>query len=297
MSGSFDAIAGLFYRFAASGYLPARWFCKVHPEDVEKARRTGKLKLEIVSHCWRNGHYLGYQLSSLVKHRTDKLDVTMSVYYSPEDESVARVLRFFEKIEVPGVTWNWVELPKEQLFRRSIGRNLAAKATSADWVWFTDCDVMFHEGCLDTLADELQGRDDVLVFPRIGLGTALLPDDDPILVNGRGEPALLDIPIEEFTPYGGPRTKAQGPYQITHGDVARACGYCEAIGHYQKPSDHWRKAYEDRAFRWLMGTPGTAIDVPGACQIRHVAKGRYKKDSAKSKVREFIRKKQDEHRR
>ena len=154
MSGFLDAVAGLFYRFAASGYLPARWFSKVHPDDVDKARRTGKLKLEIVSHCWRYGHYLVYQLSSLVHHRTDKLDVTMSVYYSSEDESVVRVLRFFEKIEVPGLTWNWVELPKEKLFRRSIGRNLAAKSTSADWVWFTDCDVMFHEGCLDALADE-----------------------------------------------------------------------------------------------------------------------------------------------
>lgn len=294
MSGFPDTVAGLFYRFAASGFVPSRWFSKVQPGDVKKARRSGKLQLEIVSHCWRYGHFLVYQLSSLVSYRTDKLAVTMSVYHAPDDESVLRVLRFFEQIEVPGVTWNWVELPREQLFRRSIGRNLAAKSTSADWVWFTDCDVLFHENCLDTLADELQGRDDVLVFPRIGLGTSLLPDDDPILMLGREDPAVLKIPLEAFTPYGGPRTKAQGPYQITHGDVARACGYCEFIGHYQKPSDRWRKAYEDRAFRWLMGTPGTPIDVPGACQIRHISKGRYKQDSPGSRVRKFIRKAQDQ---
>ena len=293
MSGLSDGVAGLFYRIAASGYLPARWFCKVHPDDVQRAARRGKLKLEIVSHCWRYGHFLVYQLSSLVHHQTDKLDITMSVYYAAGDESVERVLRFFKDIDVPGVTWNWVELPKEQLFRRSIGRNMAAKSTAADWVWFTDCDVIFHENCLDTLADELQGRDDVLVFPRIGLGTSLLPDDDPILVKGHADPALLEIPLEDFVPYRGPRSKAQGPYQITHGDVARACGYCESIGHYQKPSDRWRKAYEDRAFRWLMGTQGTAIDVPGACQIRHVSKGRYKQDSARSRLREFVRKAED----
>lgn len=296
MSGLGDSLAGVFYRFAASGYLPARWFAKVHPDDVQKSTRDGKLKLEIVSHCWRYDHFLVYQLSSLVHYRTDKLDITMTVYYATEDESVAALLRFFKDIDVPGVTWNWVALPKEKLFRRSIGRNLAAKSTEADWVWFTDCDVIFHENCLDTLADELQGRDDVLVFPRIGLGTALLPDDDPVLVNGRSGPALLDIPLAEFTPYGGPRSKAQGPYQITHGDVARACGYCESIGHYQKPSERWRKAYEDRAFRWLMGTQGTPIEVPGACQIRHISKGRYKKDSAGSKLREFVRKSQDKQR-
>ena len=81
--------------------------------------------------------------------------------------------------------------------------------------------------------------------------------------------------------------------QITHGDVARACGYCETIGIYQKPADRWRKTFEDRAFRWLMGTQGTALEVPGACQIRHAVKGRYKQDSFISTIRMFIRRNQD----
>ena len=288
-----DGFLGIFYRLAASGFLPAAWFRRVDPARLEKAKRTGKLKLEIVSHCWRYGHYLTYQLSSLVNHRTDKLDVTMTVFYAEGDDAVTPVLEYFAAIDVPGVTWNWRALPREQLFRRSIGRNLAAKSTTADWIWFTDCDIIFHENCLDTLADELQGRDDPLVFPRIGLGTALLAEDDEILTRGRKGPALLDIPLEDFTPYGDARTKAKGPYQITHGDVARAGGYCETIGLYQKPADRWRKTYEDRAFRWLMGTHGTALDVPGACQIRHVAKGRYKKNSFFSTIRTLIRKNQD----
>ncbi len=293
MSGLTDGIAGLFYRFAASGFLPAAWFRKVDPAKVDKARRTGKLSLEIVCHCWQYGHFLTYQLSSLVKHHSDKLDITMSVFYVDGDESVQRVLDFFQDIDVPGVAWNWRMLPKEQLFRRSIGRNLAAKSTTADWIWFTDCDILFHENCLDTLADELQGRDDVLTFPRIGLGTSLMEDDADVLNQGRDGPAIREIPLEDFYPYGGPRSKAKGPYQIMHGDVARACGYCEDIGLYQKPSERWRKTFEDRAFRWLIGSQGTALDVPGACQIRHVSKGRYKKDSFMSKVRMFVRKSQE----
>lgn len=288
-----DGFLSIFYRLAASGFLPASWFRRVDPARLDRAKRTGKLKLEIVSHCWRYGHYLTYQLSSLVNHRTDKLDIIMTVYYAAGDDAVTPVLDYFGAIEVPGVTWNWQALPKEQLFRRSIGRNLAAKSTSADWIWFTDCDIIFHEKCLDTLADELQGRDAPLVFPRIGLGTALLAEDDEILTRGRQGPALLDIPIEDFSPYGEARTKAKGPYQITHGDVARACGYCDTIGLYQKPAERWRKTYEDRAFRWLLGTHGTAVDVPGACQIRHVVKGRYKKNSFFSTVRKMIRKNQD----
>ena len=108
----------------------------------------------------------------------------MTVYYCPEDESTLQVLRFFGDMKVPGITWDWRALPKERLFRRAIGRNLAAKSTTADWIWFTDSDIVFQAQCLDELADLLQGRDDALVYPKVTLGTALLPEDDEILRKG-----------------------------------------------------------------------------------------------------------------
>ena len=293
MSGLSESVLSLFYRIAVSGFLPVSWFREVDPATVNKAKKTGKLNLEIVSHCWRYGHFLTYQLSSLVNHRTDKFDITMTVFHVPEDEAVTRVLEYFGRMEVPGIIWNWQPLPKEKLFRRSIGRNLAAKVTQADWIWFTDADIIFHENCLDTLADLLQGRDDGLVHPNIGLGTSLLSEDDAILNKGREGPTLLEIPIKQFKPYGGPRKKAKGPHQITHGDIARACGYCDSIGYYQTPAERWMKTYEDRAFRWLIGTHGTPIDIPNVCQIRHIVKGRYKKDSRITRIRKFIRKSQD----
>lgn len=288
-----EKLLNLFYRLAVSGALPVSWFRDVDPATVDKAKKTGKLKLEIVSHCWRYGHFLNYQLSSLVNHRTDKLDITMTVFHVADDEKVVPVLDYFGRMEVPGVTWNWQSLSREQLFRRGIGRNLAAKNTDADWIWFTDADIIFHQDCLDTLADLLQGRDDGLVHPRIGLGTSLLAEDDEILERGKQGPNLLEIPLDQFHPYGGPRPKAKGPHQITHGDIARACGYCDAIKYYQTPAERWMKTYEDRAFRWLIGTHGTPLDIPNVCQIRHIVKGRYKKDSWWTKVRKFIRKSQD----
>jgi hypothetical protein len=293
MPGISERAISLFYRVAVSGALPVTLFRDVDPASVKKAKKTGKLKLEIVSHCWRYGHFLTYQLSSLINHRTDKFDITMTVFHVPEDELVTPVLDYFGRMEVPGITWNWQPLPKQKLFRRGIGRNLAAKNTGADWIWFTDADILFHEKCLDTLADLLQGRDDSLVHPRIGLGTRLLEDDDEILQKGRRGPAILEIPLSEFTPYGGPRKKAKGPHQITHGDIARACGYCDAIAYYQSPAERWMKTYEDRAFRWLIGTHGTPLDIPNVCQIRHIVKGRYEKDSFLTKVRKAIRKSQD----
>ena len=284
--------AVLLYRLAAKGLLPASWFRAVDPANVSKAKRRGRLRLEIVSHCWRYGHLLTYQLSSLVRHCTAKLDITMTVYFCPEDESTLRVLQFFGDMKVPGVTWDWRPLSRERLLRRAIGRNLAAKNTTADWIWFTDVDILFQEGCLDTLADLLQGRDDALLFPETTYGTTLLPEGDPVLQRGREGPALLEMPQSAFSVSRSRENRAKGPYQITHSDIARACGYCESIGPYQMPANRWRKTYDDSAFRWLIGTPGVPLNLPGVCQIRHLAKGRYRKNSISSVIRTVLRKQQ-----
>jgi hypothetical protein len=156
-------------------------------------------------------------------------------------------------------------------------------STNAAWIrWPTCCRAATTASCIRASAS----------VPRCCRRT-LLPEDHEILEKGRAGPNLLEIPLEAFTPYGGPRPKAKGPHQITHGDIARACGYCDSIRHYQTPAERWMKTYEDRAFRWLIGTHGTPLEIPNVCQIRHIVKGRYKQDSFVTRIRKFIRKSQD----
>ncbi|MCA1732573.1 MAG: glycosyltransferase family 2 protein [Acidobacteria bacterium] len=259
-------------RFAVSGAASPRWFSSP-PEPSSLTPRTGELGVEIVSHCWNYHNLLAYQLSSLVKYPPTGSLVTMTVFYSPEDEATADLLEYFGRIDVPRVKWNWSPVAKQLLFRRAIGRNRAALATEADWIWFTDCDVVFHEGCLDTLAERLQGRQELLVFPAIEQITPLLPANHPMLTAVADRPRLVEIDLGLFSPQ--PLTFAKGCHQITHGDVARAVGYCNSLKIYQQPADRWRKAWEDRAFRWLLGTDGVPVDIPGSYRIRHAAKGRY----------------------
>lgn len=277
-----------FLRFAAGGLVPARWFLPSLPDERSRAARTGPLRLEIVSHCWRYAHLLAYQLSSLAIHPPKRLAVTMTVFHAEEDEGTASLLRAFGARQVPGITWNWQVLDQGRLFRRAIGRNLAARATQCDWIWFTDCDVVFHRGCLDALAGALQGRRDALVFPREERVSGLLESSDLMLRPDPDRSRLVDIDPSRFS--SQQRDRATGPLQITHGDVARACGYCAELRVYQKPSGHWTKATEDRAFRWLLRTPGVPLDVPGVYRIRHVSKGRYRRNRPSSLVRTFIRK-------
>ncbi|WP_226668113.1 glycosyltransferase family A protein [Microbulbifer aggregans] len=288
-----DPIVELFLRAAASGWVPASMFQKPLPVKEARAARTGQLDIEIVSHCWQYSHFLIYQLSSLALYPPTKATVTMTVYYNSEDTRTAAVLDYFGKQQVPGITWNWRELPKHSLFRRAIGRNEAALATKADWIWFTDCDLMFRENCIDQLAELLQGRTDSLVFPSRERITSLLADDDPMLNFDPKDLRVIDIDDSRFIEQT--RDRATGPLQIAHGDIARAGGYCNSLSYYQKPAEGWCKAHEDRAFRWLLGSQGVPLEIPGVYRIRHVSKGRYTGSKLNTQIRSNVRKATDKH--
>jgi hypothetical protein len=274
-------------RIATTGLIPSRWFLKPpHPEELPA--RSGLLNIEIVSHCWQYAHLLAYQLSSLVNFPPQEARVRMTVFYAFEDARTRALLDFFRAIAVPGVTWNWQALAPPELFRRSIGRNTVARLTRADWVWFTDCDIVFHRDCIDGLTAELQGRQDLLTYPKFERITPMLAEDDPVLAAERDRPRIVDIDTTSFTVVANP-PNAKGAYHIVHGDAARRCGYCEQIPVYQRPTDRWAKTYEDSAFRWLLGTDGVGLDVPGVHRIRHVHKGRYGDSKAAASLRGSIR--------
>ncbi|PWK53664.1 glycosyl transferase family 2 [Pleionea mediterranea] len=282
----YDEAASLFYRIASAGTLPPSWFRDALPPEKKRSKVSGPLTLEMVSHCWNYSHLLAYQLSSYCLFPPTKTQLTVTVFYCPEDKATEKLLNFFSTQEVVNVTWNWQPLSRTQLFRRSIGRNHAAKHTKADWIWFTDCDILFREGCLDALSEELQDVTTSLVFPRHESTTSMLDDDNPLLKQG-AEPAVVDIDTSDFTQHS--RDKAKGAFQIVHGDVARAIGYCDKIRLYQTEEHSWRKTYEDKVFRWLLGSRGTPVDIPNVFQIRHVSKGRYKENSKVSELRSKIR--------
>ncbi len=286
----YDGILGYVFRAAAGGLLPASWFRAALPAWGDRAPGPDVPTLEIVSHCWGYAHMLAYQLSSFVNYPPTKLNVIVTVFYADADQDTRELLAFIAQHRVANVTWNWQPLPKGQLFRRGIGRNLAALSTQADWVWMADCDILFHKGCLDALAGELRGRREALLFPRQERTTGMLADSSDLLQGGR-ERKLVDIDTSAFSLHS--RDRAKGAYQIIHGDVARAIGYCDGIALYQTPTRHWCKCHEDRAFRWLVGTQGTPIEVPGVYQIRHIAKGRYQRGTLRSRIRSKIRRMQE----
>ena len=280
-------VANQFYTKLVGKVLPAKWFGVTAPPQSELSLAQGKINLDIVSHCWQYSHLLVYQLSSLANYPPAALNVRYRLFYATEDSGTKDLIETFGQMEIPGVTWEWNPISKEELFRRAIGRNRAAKSSRADWMWFSDCDLIFHKDCLDSLATSLQGLQTGLVFPASEQITELLAANHPLIAQSLDQPLPIDIDPSIF--FNNKITKAKGAFQIVHGDVARAVGYCDALPLYQQPDKRWRKTYEDTVFRNLIGYEGLEIDVRGLHRIRHSAKGRYTKNSNLSKARSRLR--------
>ena len=271
-------LANLAYTKLVGTALPARLFGPPAPA-VTAPVAARPVRLEIVAHCWRYAHMLRFQLSSLALHPPTRLALAYTLYHAEDDAETAALAARFGAREVPGVEWRWRPVPRERLLRRAIGRNEAALASAADWLWFADCDLIFHAGCLDSLAPALESSREPLLYPADESITALLADDHPLLAGGRawrggdGGRDLVDIDPALFAP--NRIEKAKGAFQIVRGDVARAVGYCRDLALYQRPTDRWRKTYEDTAFRRLLGTEGVPVAIDALYRIRHREKGRY----------------------
>lgn len=197
----------------------------------------------------------------------------MTVFYNGQDPVTATVLEYFGRISVNNVRWNWHELPQEKLFRRSIGRNIAALATSSDWIWFADADMCFRDDCLDTLAAVVSNSTVPLTFPRRIRISETHEKGDRILDKVLNRPCVVDIDPTEFVPHRFRR--AIGGVQICRGDVARELGYNRNSSRFQRPVSRWHRCHDDVAFRRSIGAPGAPIDLPGVYRIRHRRYGRF----------------------
>lgn len=243
------------------------------------------LNLEIVSHCWDYSRLLTYQLSSLVLYPPTKLQVTMSVFHMPEDERTVQVLKFFAGHRPNNVIWKWHELPKNRLVRRGIGRNIIALSTKADWIWFTDCDIVFR-GCLDPLSNALESAKSNLLYPAEVSCNAPIDHRHTMMVKA-DKIDILDINTTDFKP--GRPNRAMGPFQIARASALRDIskpqgqwgvgdiGYCNLYPKYLQPAlDGFAdRCPEDTKFRQTLGGfyYGTRIEIPGVFWIMHYPKG------------------------
>lgn len=237
------------------------------------------MMIEIVTHVYAEtlpqyAAFLRVQLSSLVVNRP-YANVQIGVCYTPSDKAVVAVLDEFRPLLADRLI-DW-PMTKKALFRRSIGRNVFAKSTIADLVWFTDVDHYWDAGCLDALA-EIYQRNSLppLIYPR----TVLVPSDHGASDEFWGSIVAAKGPVvpDPFAMNWEPKVyrKAIGGVQIVAGWYCRQHGYLDgskkwlklALG--TKPFPCFR---DDVKFRKTCEVNGgaRAIDLPGVRRLRHTA--------------------------
>ena len=230
------------------------------------------MNLEIATHCWHYSRPLIFQFSSLFLYPPHRLSVTMTLFFTETDSRTVEVLRFFATQAAPANVnlRPWV-LPADLVTRRMIGRNLAALATKGDWIWFADCDYVFREGCLDSLASLVLANETPLFFPRHVQISNSHSAGDRELQRVCSEVSLADITPQDYVQQT--YNRAIGGIQIARAEVAREKGYCRDSRYHQCPSSEWVPTRDDVWFRRSLGTQGTPIEIPNLYRIRHSVRG------------------------
>lgn len=222
--------------------------------------------LHLIAHCWSGDRdcyakMLTAQLSSLLRW-PPKCEYTLSICTARDDHQTLSAIEAFQHRCVAAVPRL---LPRTELFRRAFGRNHCAKLSDGfDIVWFTDCDLLFGEGCLDALAgSDFMG----LAYPRQQLihRSHAMGDEDlatiTVGVTWKHDPS-------RFMPH---RMKfASGGVQIVDGNTGRR-GYLDGTRWQQAvdPAGGFRAPGEDRVFRGLFRGKSTVLDIPNLFRLRH----------------------------
>lgn len=210
---------------------------------------------------------MNYQLSSLVIYPPTKCHARVTVFSSREDERTQKVLEHF--LGLDKLDLNCVYQPLEELGRRSIGRDLAAKKTKADIVWFTDADFLFRDGCLDSLATK-QWRDGTAAVIPKKFRVSRSEQFGMKAIKRVDRPRVLDIKEDEFG--NSICTRMLGALQIVRGPEVKSWGYCRGHRYHQLPTDGtFERCRSDTEFRRFWGTRGDVqrIAIPNLYRILH----------------------------
>ncbi len=242
--------------------------------------------LDIVTHCWSGQDVSIYhlllkmQIRSLISaSRKLKFAVRLSVVFTYNDEKTTNIIEEISSARLPFFEIVKFPLPEENLFRRAIGRNLVARSTPADIVWFTDCDHLFTERCLnDTMYHFDYIKDEVdMVWPtHIKISTSHKNGDE--LIRLEEDCGWTPLSINEKNFHVRKERKAIGGLQIVMGDYCRTHGYLNNT-RWVKPvtSDHFLSCKCDVPFRRNID-PDRKIPVliNDLYRVRHSRTGRDK---------------------
>lgn len=231
------------------------------------------MRVEIVNHCHRYWRLLAYQLSSLVLHPPEAVEMTYTLHCATreQDPSVHEVVEFFRP-ELQKMLELRVETSEPGLLRnRAYGRTQSALTSTADWVWFADTDYAFVDRVWEDLAqaaDKAEASGVKFLFPHViretdwPTGQRLIDEMSVLAV--RPVPSTYIPEVRKSVAIGG--------LQIAHGPTVRRIGYCPEMA-AKGPSDEWNFRSDMRFRRHPDLQPQRTVHLRNVIRIRHPNRG------------------------
>jgi len=242
------------------------------------------MSIRIITHCWARdlpqyAQFLRYHVSSLVLYPPD-FQVGVTVCYCKDDINTVKALRdLICHMSIAELNLRGVALQKDELGRRSIGRNKAALLSTEDLIWFADVDYVFRQGCLQSLYQQwLQLKDTgiSMLYPN---GVKIHKDhetgDKAVQWAANCKERWIDIDPADFIPWK--YRKAIGGAQIVSGEFARQHGYLKDNEMWQTPRTDgvmFGHTRDDIAYRTYCKEYGkiVPIELPELYRLRHTRK-------------------------
>jgi hypothetical protein len=221
---------------------------------------------EVVNHTYRYHRLLAYQLSSFIMNPPVLHNVVYTVFYDAEDTPTVDTVNHFEPLMPSTVDMVKNEMHVDYLRNRAIGRNIAAKATAADWVWFTDTDYCFGHEVWNRLALLVENTSSQFLWPSYIYETDWAYGDE--LIGSMATPQVKGV---EYMVVPQVRMRRGiGGIQIAKGDRVREIGYCPS---YEGPRKDWDFSSDVRFRRQFKDGERSEINLRNVCRIRHSQKG------------------------
>ena len=231
--------------------------------------------VQLITHCWKYSKALAYQMSGLVLD-PPKSEVQLTVFFNDEDQDTVNTIRTLYPHLPVNVHLDARSLPKPQLFRRAIGRNIACLESPArTWTLCTDSDYIWSGTAIDEIAGTVVEPQTALIFPGTYWKQLSHALGDEYLAR-QATPQVLGLDHRDFEESS--IDKAIGGIQLVRADVARKHGY---LSHTKWMEPHTGPRFAccrcDRAYRgWIKDLGYDIKSVPGCMpyRIRHTKNGR-----------------------
>ena len=218
---------------------------------LEKEPLKDKLTIEICIHCYHYQHRLCWMLSSILQQKGDVPNIIVNISYAPNngDPITEEVCKFFRE---QGLNIKETVVLEKEASNRAIARNKQVAETTADWILFSDSDMVYDPELFSDLQQQL--KTNLRTETRVMGGDRHSMDinfcvkffEEDATVYPCVIPNVADItskwPLRWVTGKG----TAPGNFQLANVkaiQIIRGGKYTERTG------DVWRRTKSDRAFR------------------------------------------------